>query len=53
MNTHRVIEFNLGDKNQAIAFGNLVAALNQNGVPFSLRFEQVWQNIYIEISDGY
>lgn len=53
MNPHRAIEFDLGDKNQAIAFGNLVAALNQNGVPFSLRFEMAIQHICIEISDGY
>ena len=49
----RHLEFDISDRDQAIAFGNLVMALNMNGVPFVLRQEPAINRVEITITEGY
>jgi hypothetical protein len=48
---NRSITFNLSDKTQADAFGNLVRALNQAGVPWGI--DKCLDEITVNISEGY
>jgi hypothetical protein len=53
MSASRSLEFDLSKVSQAQAFANLCAALNQAGVPFSLRQEQAINRVAITIGEGY